>query len=123
MIGIDLFAGAGGMSVGASRAGVRVEFAVELDRFAARTYAKNHPSTVVYNGDVRGITADVLRPWARRRDELVVFGGPPCQGFSWSNARTRNTRNSANWLFLEFVRVVGLLTPAWVVFENVQGDR
>lgn len=121
MLGIDLFAGAGGMSLGASRAGIDVKLAVELDRHAARTYALNHPTTALINEDIRKVTKSTLTDWQRYRHELVVFGGPPCQGFSWSNARTRNTENNANWLFKEFLRVVKNLGPAWVVFENVQG--
>jgi DNA (cytosine-5)-methyltransferase 1 len=121
MIGIDLFAGAGGMSLGASMAGIAVEFAVELDVHAAKTYARNHPSTTLFVGDIRTVTKKTLCPWIGRGDDLVVFGGPPCQGFSWSNAKTRNTSNDANWLFLEFLRIVNLLKPSWVVFENVQG--
>jgi DNA (cytosine-5)-methyltransferase 1 len=50
-----------------------------------------------------------------------VFGGPPCQGFSTSNQRTRSSKNRQNWLFLEFLRLVGDLSPEWVVFENVAG--
>ncbi len=121
MIGIDLFAGAGGMSLGASMAGIAVEFAVELDAHAAKTYAHNHPSTTLHVADIRTVTKKMLRPWVGRHDDFVVFGGPPCQGFSWSNAKTRNTSNEANWLFKEFVRIVKLLKPSWVVFENVQG--
>lgn len=121
MIGIDLFAGSGGMSLGASMAGIAVEFAVELDAHAAKTYRRNHPSTTLHVADIRTVTKQTLRPWINRDDDLVVFGGPPCQGFSWSNARTRNTANDSNWLFIEFVRIVRLLNPRWVVFENVQG--
>jgi DNA (cytosine-5)-methyltransferase 1 len=121
MIGIDLFAGAGGMSLGASMAGLSVEFAVELDRYAATTYCKNHPNTELYRGDVRSLTPKQLRRWIGRGTQLVLFGGPPCQGFSWSNARTRNLHNDENWLFAEFLRVVEILSPEWVVFENVQG--
>lgn len=121
MIGIDLFAGAGGMSLGASDAGIDVKFAVEIDRHAARTYALNHPSTALVNDDIRKVSKSQLREWFRFQRDLVVFGGPPCQGFSWSNARTRNTQNNSNWLFKEFLRVVRTVEPAWVVFENVQG--
>lgn len=121
MIGIDLFSGAGGMSLGAEMAGISVEFAVELDPLAARTFARNHKATTIFEGDVRCITAQHLTPWLGRGDELVVFGGPPCQGFSWSNLRTRTVNNRTNWLFTEFVRIVKLLRPAWIVFENVQG--
>lgn len=121
LIGIELFAGAGGMSLGASLAGIDVKFAVELDELAAKTYAQNHPRTQLYQGDVRAINRRALAQWIDQRDRVVLFGGPPCQGFSWSNLKTRTTRNVDNWLFKEFVRVASLLRPAWIVFENVQG--
>ncbi len=121
MIGIDLFSGAGGMSLGAIWAGIDVQYAVDADRHAARTYAANHKSTAVFSDDIRKLNATHLKPWKKRHDDLIVFGGPPCQGFSWSNLRTRNLQNEANWLFEEFLRVVRILRPAWVVFENVQG--
>lgn len=121
LIGIDLFAGAGGMSLGASHAGVDVDLAVESDRHAAETYTANHPSTQLFAEDIRTLQYLNLAPWKAVSDRLIVFGGPPCQGFSWSNLRTRNIANEANWLFREFVRVVELLAPAWIVFENVQG--
>ena len=121
LIGIDLFAGAGGMSLGARQAGVEVELAVESDPHAAETYAANHRTTQLFAEDIRTLKSSDLAPWKASSDRLIVFGGPPCQGFSWSNLRTRNTANEANWLFREFVRVVKLLKPAWVVFENVQG--
>ena len=50
-----------------------------------------------------------------------MFGGPPCQGFSTSNQRTRTETNPQNWLFLQYIRVVKLLQPEWIVFENVIG--
>jgi len=117
-VGVDLFAGAGGMSLGAANAGIEVSVAVEVGAAACRTYSRNHPATKVVNADIRtlpGIDID------RRDRELVVFGGPPCQGFSTSNQRTRNDANPRNWLFLEFLRIVEYLSPEWVVFENVAG--
>ena len=51
----------------------------------------------------------------------VLFGGPPCQGFSTSNQKTRNSDNPDNWLFEEYIRIVRLCRPDWVVFENVKG--
>ena len=121
MVGIDLFAGAGGMSLGATQAGIRVGLAVESDRHAAETYRANHPATVLFNDDILHLTADDLEPWKRFSRHLVVFAGAPCQGFSWSNTRTRSLDNPANWLFQEFLRVVRVLKPSWVIFENVQG--
>ena len=121
LIGIDLFAGAGGMSLGARQVGVEVELAVESDPHAAETYATNHRTTQLLAEDIRTLKSSDLVPWRAASKRLIVFGGPPCQGFSWSNLRTRNTANGANWLFREFVRVVKFLKPAWVVLENVQG--
>ncbi len=109
------------MSLGARQAGIHVDLAVESDLHAAQTYRRNQPRTVVFPHDIRHLTSNLLSPWKHIRDKLVVFGGPPCQGFSWSNARTRNSANASNWLFEEFLRIVRELRPAWIVFENVQG--
>ena len=118
MIGIDLFAGAGGMSLGASAAGVNVKIAVEMDKYAAETYKANHSTSNLIIDDIRNIQHfDILD----RNQELVLFGGPPCQGFSTSNQRTRSSQNENNWLFQEFVRVARTLKPDWIIFENVKG--
>jgi len=52
---------------------------------------------------------------------VILFGGPPCQGFSTSNQRTRNKENQNNWLFLEFFRISDIVKPDWIVIENVAG--
>ncbi|MEW6747479.1 MAG: DNA cytosine methyltransferase [Planctomycetota bacterium] len=118
MIGIDLFAGAGGMSLGATMAGVQVLEAVEVDSNAATTYAANHGGVVLHVDDIRVYSP---RREALPDDEVIVFGGPPCQGFSTSNQRNRTALNPRNWLFREFLRVVHELEPEWVVIENVSG--
>ena len=121
LMGIDLFAGAGGMSLGARQAHVNVELAVESDRHAAATYATNLHTKNLFPHDIRNLTSQDLEQWKAVSHRLIVFGGPPCQGFSWSNLRTRNLANESNWLFKEFIRIVKALKPAWIVFENVQG--
>lgn len=118
MIGIDLFAGAGGMSLGAKSAGIKIALAVELDKHAAATYKANHNDIRLIVDDIRNIQEFDVE---RREQPIVVFGGPPCQGFSTSNQRTRSLDNTNNWLFKEFVRAVKLVRPEWVVFENVKG--
>ncbi|UYN93143.1 MAG: DNA cytosine methyltransferase [Enhydrobacter sp.] len=118
MIGIDLFSGAGGMSLGAERAGIDVKVAVESDPYAAETYRRNHRNTLVIEADV-GTLVDL--PIKCHSKDLIVFGGPPCQGFSTSNQRTRGPDNSQNWLFREFLRITARLNPHFVVFENVAG--
>ncbi len=117
MVGVDLFAGAGGLSLGARMAGVDVRLAIEADPHAAATYAHNHPQTQVVVKDIR----KVARIDVPRNGGTVLFGGPPCQGFSTSNQRNRNGRNPDNWLFREFIRLVRQWEPEWVVFENVRG--
>jgi DNA (cytosine-5)-methyltransferase 1 len=120
MVGVDLFAGAGGMSLGAERAGVRVKVAVEADLHAARTFALNHSDTRVLAQPIQTIKQILLRKNSKH-EQTVVLGGPPCQGFSTSNQRTRSVSNPTNWLFKEYVRVVRQLLPDWIVFENVTG--
>lgn len=118
VVGIDLFAGAGGMTLGAVQAGIEVIYAVEKCRHAATTYQLNFPEIPVYQGDIRTVRS---LPRAPRLARTVLFGGPPCQGFSTSNQKTRNSLNPSNWLFREYIRLVRHWTPDWVVMENVKG--
>ena len=118
-LGIDLFAGAGGLSVGAEMAGVSVLHAIEINESAAKTYRHNHPNTNVICEDIRSINpkevvGEGFRPF-------IIMGGPPCQGFSMSNTMTRNMENPNNSMFREFVRFVFDLKPEWFLFENVWG--
>lgn len=118
IIGIDLFSGAGGLSLGAEMAGIDVRVAVEKDVFAAKTYHANHSQTIIINKDVKDVKDIHIE---RKNSTLILFGGPPCQGFSTSNQKTRNKYNSQNWLFLEFMRVAKEIIPDWIVLENVKG--
>jgi DNA (cytosine-5)-methyltransferase 1 len=118
LVGVDLFAGAGGMSLGAQMADIDVVLAVEKDQHAAATYAHNHPKTELIVDNIENVS----RIDVSRKDKVtVLFGGPPCQGFSTSNQRTRSRENPSNWLFEEFIRITRLWKPDWVVFENVRG--
>ena len=119
MIGVEVFAGAGGMSIGAGMAGINVKMAVEIDSFAAETFIKNHPQALMFNDDIRKLKQ--INVNVRKNEQKILFGGPPCQGFSKSNHRTRNIENPNNWLFKEFVRVAKEWKPDWIVLENVRG--
>ena len=121
MVGIDLFSGAGGMSLGAVQAGIQVKMAVESEPHAACTYSKNHPDTTVYDADIQSLDIRKLKETVNHRSSVVLFGGPPCQGFSYSNPRGRSSTNPENWLFREFIRIARALRPDWIVIENVQG--
>jgi DNA (cytosine-5)-methyltransferase 1 len=117
IIGVDLFAGAGGLSLGASMAGVDVRLAIEKDFYAAETYKRNHPNTVLKNVDIQEIEEIEIEKEAT----TLLFGGAPCQGFSTSNQKTRSKENPSNWLFKQFVRLSKQWQPDWIVFENVRG--
>lgn len=118
IVGVDIFSGAGGMSLGAEMAGIKVAIAVEKDTYAVETYKANHKNTRVLNEDIYNV--DRLPDGIANHID-ILFGGAPCQGFSTSNRRTNNRKNPQNWLYKEFVRMLRLCNPQWFVFENVTG--
>lgn len=118
-IGIDIFSGAGGLSLGAEMAGVQVRYAVEINTSAAQTFKLNHKSATIICKDIKDVSIADFNNIPS--DVFIVMGGPPCQGFSMSNTRDRTMSNPKNHLFKEFVRIVGELKPLWFVFENVWG--
>ena len=120
-IGIDLFAGVGGMSLGFEQAGFDIAAAVEIDPIHAAAHHYNFPQSVVLPRSIVGLTGQEVRERANigRRAIDVVFGGPPCQGFSLIGHRVLD--DPRNQLVKEFVRLVGELDAASFVFENVKG--
>lgn len=120
-IGIDLFAGAGGLSLGFEQAGFEVAAAVEIDPIHCAVHAYNFPGTVVIPRSVVGLTGDEIRVAAGigKREIDCVFGGAPCQGFSLIGHRA--LEDPRNRLVSEFVRIVSELKARTFVFENVKG--
>ena len=100
--------------------GVKVAHAVELDSKAAETFLRNHALTTLHNQDIRTVSKTDFKGLVKNMP-TVIFGGPPCQGFSTSNQTNRSKKNINNWLFEEYLRIVGEVIPDWVVFENVKG--
>lgn len=119
MIGVEIFSGAGGMSLGAMMTGVNIKLSIEIDKHAANTFSHNHKNATVLNKDIRKVKT--LNVKGHKNEPKILFGGPPCQGFSRSNHRTRNKKNPNNWLFEEFIRLTKHWKPDWVVLENVEG--
>lgn len=119
---VDLFAGAGGFSLGMRQAGFRILVAVENDKWAAQTYRANQKGTIVIEEDIRELTAGRLLRIAKvRKGELtLLFGGPPCKGFSFANAN-RSLDNPNSKLMSEFVRMVKGVQPRGFYIENVPG--
>jgi DNA (cytosine-5)-methyltransferase 1 len=117
---VDLFAGAGGLSLGASWADCHVEHALEADTWACETLRLNHPETRVHELDIAGVSDSWIQREFAVMPELIV-GGPPCQGFSRAGSPRKDPRDPRNTLFREFVRFVRILEPRAFVMENVPG--
>jgi DNA (cytosine-5)-methyltransferase 1 len=120
-IGIDLFAGAGGLGLGFEQAGFEVVAAVEIDPIHCAVHAYNFPNCVMLSRSVAELTGEEIRRCAgigRQRVD-VVFGGAPCQGFSMIGHRALD--DPRNSLVREFVRIVDELKASYFVFENVKG--
>jgi DNA (cytosine-5)-methyltransferase 1 len=120
-IGIDLFAGAGGMSLGFEQAGFDIVAAVEIDPIHCATHEYNFPDAATICASVIDLTGAQIRHRAKlgNRDIDVVFGGAPCQGFSLMGKRAFD--DPRNQLVFHYVRIVQELNPKYCVFENVKG--
>jgi len=119
----DLFAGAGGLSLGFEWAGFKTRFFNELDGTAAKTFSLNMPGSVPFVCPIQELEArDVLSESGLVESELdVMIGGPPCQGFS-INAPSRSSEDPRNNLFKHYVRLVlEGIRPKLVLMENVPG--
>ncbi len=120
-ISVDLFAGAGGMTLGFEQAGFDVLAAVELDPIHCATHEFNFPFWSILCKSVVDITAAEIRNQSSigDRDLDVVFGGSPCQGFSIIGKRALD--DPRNSLLSHFCRLVLELEPKFFVLENVRG--
>lgn len=129
---IDLFTGAGGLSLGFEQAGFDVVASLDSDPVHAAVHRYNFPLTPSLCKDVREVSGDELLTIARtgfenlsgslhlwRHSVDVVFGGPPCQGFSSIGAH--DEKDERNDLIFEFGRLVREIRPKYFVMENVAG--
>lgn len=113
--GLSLFTGAGGMDVGFEAAGVDIIVANELVKYAADTYEANHPDCTLLRGDINQFYEE-LKKYCGSID--IVFGGPPCQGFSVAGKMDPNDeRSKLIWSYLD---VVEMVQPKAFVMENVK---
>lgn len=116
---MDLFSGAGGISVGVRNAGFKKLASVEIDHDASNTTRKNFPEAYHFEMPIQNVKEDEIDKALKGKKVNVIFGGPPCQGFSV--AGLRNPNDPRNKLFQEYVRIVKHLKPEFVVLENVPG--
>lgn len=118
---IDLFAGAGGLSLGAARAGFNVAATVELDSHAINSHITNFPHTIHIQKDIMSLSGkELLELSGTASDQLIgIIGGPPCQGFS--SIGHGDVNDSRNLLFVKFFKLIEELQPVFFVAENVPG--
>ena len=118
---VELFAGAGGLSIGLERAGIHVVIANEIMPDFAATLAANHPETNVINDDIHKINFKEELKKLGLESVDVLSGGPPCQGFS--TIGSKNRQDPRNSLFYEYLRAVSETNPKYTIFENVSGFK
>jgi DNA (cytosine-5)-methyltransferase 1 len=111
---VDLFCGAGGLSLGLKRAGFVPKVALDMDPAAAATYKANFPGVQMVTADVRSIK------WSAFAGKIdLVAGGPPCQPFSV--AGDQKAAGDSRDMIPEFIRAVRELRPRAFLLENVAG--
>ena len=116
---VDLFCGAGGLSVGFEAAGFTPVFALDNDSAAIETYKFNHPYCKTVCSDIEQIrAADIFEAAGTKHIPLIV-GGPNCQGVSLRGKRDPN--DPKNKMFMHFHRIIEEVQPDWFVMENVPG--
>ena len=111
---LDIFAGAGGLSIGLEQAGFEIVAGAEWDADACETFAKAHPSADVVEGDVNAVD---FRGWRGKVDVLV--GGPPCQPWSTGGKRLGIDDPRDGWP--AFLRALREMKPIAFMAENVAG--
>lgn len=123
---VDLFTGAGGLSLGFHWAGWKSIIANDIDPVFLETY-KNNIGGEVIAGDIRDkkvfeiIVKKALE--AKKKYPLlpiIVIGGPPCQGFSTAGKK-RSMGDDRNHLFKNYKKILDAISPDAFVFENVAG--
>lgn len=116
-VAIDLFCGAGGFSNGFENAGINIKFGVDVDDDALKTFRQNHEAEGI-NHDIReGVPNEILE-----EDYDIVFGSPPCKGFSDARG-SRYVDDTRNGLVFEYIHWVEQMKPKVAVMENVTGMR
>ncbi|MCF6261977.1 MAG: DNA cytosine methyltransferase [Xanthomonadales bacterium] len=120
-IAIELFSGAGGLSIGLERAGFNIVLANEIENDFSESFRLNHGHTKMICDDIHNISfAKELGNLGVSKVDLVS-GGPPCQGFS--TVGSKNIKDSRNSLFYEYLRAVAEVDPSYIIFENVAGFK
>jgi DNA (cytosine-5)-methyltransferase 1 len=125
---IDLFAGAGGLSLAAHQQGFDILAAVEFDKKAAETYHTNiverlGAETQIFNQDINEVDVQGFMKYRNiKQGELdLLLGGPPCQGFSTHRIKDSGADDPRNKLLIRYFDFVRVLRPKVFLVENVPG--
>jgi DNA (cytosine-5)-methyltransferase 1 len=122
---VDLFAGAGGFSLAADRAGFSVKLAIEHDKHACATYRRNfrRRKTVMKEGDITEMSPRSLASELFGPEEFcdLLLGGPPCQGFSSHRLNGAGVTDPRNHLIHTYFDFVKAFEPSMFLMENVPG--
>lgn len=117
---IDLFCGAGGLSLGFQQAGFNIIVGVDNEPVALETFEYNHKGSVALNADLsQQETFDLILKTAGDKKIDVIIAGPPCQGFSLTGPR--NFDDPRNKLYLAVIGMVQQYQPKGFIIENVPG--
>lgn len=120
-LAISLFSGAGGDTIGMEQAGLKVVAFSENNKRCVQTHRDMFPDSKWLGEAVKGDISKIPdSEFEQYRDRIfMVFAGFPCQGFS--NAGKKAANDPRNRMFYEFLRVVRLVQPQWIMGENVAG--
>ncbi len=114
---IDLFAGAGGLSIGLEKAGFKLVAATDWDYWSCETLRANHKGIIVHEGDISLIDLQEFKKKLRISNVDMIVGGPPCQGFSALGKRLKNDPRNQLWRY--YMQFVEYFLPKVFLMENV----
>ena len=123
---IDLFSGAGGLSLASKLLGLKVIGALEIDHYSCETYRNNlinaEDATILIESDITELSPHefIKRIGIKKKGCDIILGGPPCQGFSSLLYRKNNPdpRNTLLWHYFEYIEAIA---PKAFLVENVPG--
>ncbi|WP_316168231.1 MULTISPECIES: DNA cytosine methyltransferase [unclassified Bradyrhizobium] len=128
VLACDLFAGAGGFSLGAHLAGIEVAAAIEIDKYACQTYRENLintglAETHLFEADIAKLSPAKVKAACGFGETPcdILLGGPPCQGFSAHRLNDAGVNDPRNELLLRYFEYVRVLRPVFFLVENVPG--
>lgn len=116
---VDLFSGAGGLTLGFEKANFSSVLGIEHDVDAAATYEHNFEDAIQINKDIREVSSEEVQEAIGDKEIHVLLAGFPCPGFSI--AGERDAEDERNFLYQEIIRLIDAIDPWFLVMENVPG--